>query len=138
MKAEKQHKLSFYGVDILNINFQSLKPFNFQEEIKLGIEADIVREKGSNDFKVYMSIDLGVEDFFSFSIAGLGSFEINNDGGNINENDILNLININAPAIMFPFMRSTITTFTSNMGGNVIPTIIIPPQFIQGNVKSVE
>ena len=42
-------------------------------------------------------------------------------------------INTNAPAIMFPYIRSFISTLTSNVG-NVTGTLNIPPQFFKGNL----
>jgi len=46
-------------------------------------------------------------------------------------------VNINAPAIMFPYVRAFITTLTTNLG-NVTSPLIIPTQFFKGELEEVQ
>ena len=126
--VESQKKLSFYGVDVVQTTFNSSKKFNFETEIKFGIDVKLITAPIEKDFSLLMKIDLDVENFFSFSITAIGNFELN---GATDDADRSAFINVNAPAIMFPYLRSIITTMTANFGGNIIPTIIIPPQFFK-------
>jgi preprotein translocase subunit SecB len=46
-------------------------------------------------------------------------------------------VDINAPAIMFPYVRAFITTLTTNLG-NVTSPLIIPTQFFKGELEEVQ
>jgi preprotein translocase subunit SecB len=43
-------------------------------------------------------------------------------------------MNINAPAIMFPYIRAFISNLTSNLG-NIIQTITLPPYFFGKEIE---
>ncbi len=81
-----------------------------------------------------MNIELSAENFFNLQFLSIGTFEID---GNIDGIIKKNFVNINAPAIMFPYVRSFITTLTSNIG-NVTTPLIIPSQFFQGELLELD
>lgn len=66
-------------------------------------------------------------------IVALGTFELK---GDFDEKTKKSFVNINAPAIMFPYLRSFISTLTSNLG-NVTGTLTIPTQFFKGELEEI-
>ncbi len=71
-----------------------------------------------------MDLELNVEKYFSLTLVAVGTFELDSE-----LDDVLRkgFVNSNAPAIMFPYVRSFISTLTANMG-NSVGTIVIPTQ----------
>jgi preprotein translocase subunit SecB len=136
MELNKQSKLSFYGIDIFETNFQCQKIFNFESEIEFDADAKLIIDKSENEiFKILMEVRIGAKDYFTLSVKAFGNFELN---GELDEDERRKLININTPAIMFPYLRSFISTMTSNLGGS-ISTIVIPPHFFKGeNLEVLE
>ena len=51
-----------------------------------------------------------------------------------NDKEIKPFIDINAPAIMFPYVRAFLSTLTANLGAG-FPPIILPPQIFQGELE---
>lgn len=134
MDIQEQPSLSFGGVDIINVNFESNRPFDTQKEINIDIDAKLLRKDNKEIFKVFMFAKLESEDFFLLEVQALGNFKLNNVTG---ERQAANLINVNAPAIMFPYIRSFITSFTANCG-DAISTVVLPPHFFGEKLESLD
>lgn len=137
MEAKEQIKLKFHGVDIpvVLLNSEKSKAQSDSVEISVSISAKAFYPKeNENWFKIVQEINLSCQDFFNLSVVGVGSFELAND---IDQNIRKSFININAPAIMFPYMRSFISTLTSNIG-NVTGAIVLPPHFFKGNLDEID
>ncbi len=137
MEAKEQIKLKFHGVDIpiVHLNSEKSKSQNDSVEISVSISAKaFYPNESKNWFKIVQEIHLTCQDFFHLSVVGVGSFELEND---IDQNTKQSFININAPAIMFPYMRSFISTLTSNIG-NVTGAIVLPPHFFKGNLDEID
>ena len=66
---------------------------------------------------------------FSLKVTIVGFFEYQ---ANLTDEDILEILEVNGNAILFPYLRSYITTLTSNSG---IPPLIIPTINIAKLVK---
>lgn len=134
MSIETQIKLEFISVDFPIVNLNSQKQYLGEDEINFNIEPRVYFPKEApNQFKIIQEVELSVPDNFNISIIAVGSFEIKN----VEDEKIRhNIININAPAIMFPYIRSFISTFTSNLG-SVTGTLTIPPQFFKGELPIV-
>ena len=134
MENATQTRLKFHGVTIVEVE---LKVFNRREgehNIDLKIDAKLVPiEEGSHEFRIWMQIEIVVPGFWEIKVGGFGNFELENAESDEN---IRNFINVNAPAIMFPYMRSFISMLTSNVGGS-IPVIVLPPQFFQGEIEEL-
>jgi preprotein translocase subunit SecB len=64
--------------------------------------------------------------------VAVGNFEISSD--EVTEEIRKTLINANATAIMFPYIRAFIATFTANLG-HTTGAIDIPTKFFKGNIK---
>ncbi len=67
-------------------------------------------------------------------MVGIGNFEFDKNCDNPDLKKAF--VNANAPAIMFPYIRSFVTNLTSNLG-NVTGPIIIPTQFFQGDLPEI-
>lgn len=128
-------KLSFIGVDILETTFHVSQPFSFEENVNLDVQVAF-KEHINNFFQLSMSITLKVEGYFHLFVRGLGNFSIEMADEDLNSDTIKSYIDVNAPAIMFPYMRSFISTFTANCGQS-IPTLVIPPQFFHGTLSKI-
>ncbi|MCZ2397308.1 MAG: protein-export chaperone SecB [Chitinophagales bacterium] len=137
MKISDQIKLKFYGVDFPIVNFNSLKPFQKgdKRKISINISPKIFYPKDKPDsFKIIQEVSLSSENFFELFVLAVGSFEIKSTA---KEKDRKNFINLNAPAIMFPYIRAFISNLTSNLG-NVTGALTIPPQFFKGDLEIVK
>ncbi|MBC7555101.1 MAG: protein-export chaperone SecB [Taibaiella sp.] len=83
-----------------------------------------------------MSVTLFAENHFSLLVTGVGTFQISGDEDEIGDEERNGLINFNATAIMFPYLRAFITTLTSNLG-DVTSPIILPTRFFKGDLEVV-
>lgn len=101
---------------------------NFREErVKLDIKIDksIKYSKDSNELlvtlKCYVFEDAEIKNYpFSLFVQVTGNFEAND----VPEGEFSTVTNINAVSILFPYIRSLISTLTANF--NVQP-LILPP-----------
>lgn len=135
MEVNKQTKLTFHGVDILNVNFNALAPREGELKIDIKCEPKVFYPVDDyNVFKIIMDIELKDESSFELALRAVGNFEIESELNN----DLRKVfVNSNAPAIMFPYIRSFISTLTANMG-NVTGTLVIPTQFFKGELEEIK
>jgi Preprotein translocase subunit SecB len=130
---ETQTKLQFKGIDIPIVDFKSVKPISGRHEISVEVVPKVFfSEDSETEFKVVQNVHVFVEDAFELTVAAIGSFKLS---GTPEEPVRTNLISVNAPAIMFPYIRAFIATLTANLGG-VIGTLNIPPQFFGALIVS--
>lgn len=132
MEITEQPKLSFKGVNIVNVNFKSLAPRAKDININVECEPIILLNKKKKDlFSVIMNIKVFSETYFELTLTAIGNFKLSAE---INEELSKKFLNVNAPAIMFPYVRAFITTFTANIG-EVTGTLMIPTQFFSGDIQ---
>jgi len=111
MKVEEQPKLRFNGVDIINVNFHTEKPLENDAELDLDVSPKVFYPKKEKQFfKIIIELSLRAQDYFELNIVALGKFQFDKKVDNEIRKEFAN---INAPAIMFPYLRSFISTFTS-------------------------
>jgi len=132
MEVSKQTKLTFHGVDILNVIFNAFSP----PQEALNIDVNCVPKvfyplDNKNIFRIIMDIDLKDERYFDLKVRAVGNFELDSE---LTEELRKHFVNSNAPAIMFPYIRSFISTLTANLG-NVVGSVIIPTQFFRGDLE---
>jgi len=109
------------------------KPLEGEEKTDLNVDAKLFpMAEGSQEFRIWMEVEVKVQDCWEIKVSGFGDFELLSDLA-----DIRKFINVNAPAIMFPYFRSFISTLTANTGGSV-PLITIPPRFFKGELEEVK
>lgn len=131
MEVNTQPKLSFHGVDIIDVTFKAKAPRGKQMDVKVECDPMIfLNRKKKNVFHVAMDVNISNDDYFSLSLKAVGKFRLNID---ITDEIKEKFLTVNAPAIMFPYIRSFITTFTASLG-DVVGTLIIPPQFFKGSI----
>jgi preprotein translocase subunit SecB len=134
MSTETQIKLKFISVDFPVVNFNSEKQFLGDDEIHIDIEPKVYLPKDDHKhFKIIQEVNIFVKETFKIFIIAIGNFELND----IEDEQLRkSFINLNAPAIMFPYIRSFISTLTANLG-DVTGTLNIPPQFFKGELPIV-
>jgi preprotein translocase subunit SecB len=137
MEVNNQINLKFHGVDFPIINLHSTEPLvnKNDKSININILPKVYYSKDKNNFfKIIQEIRLNSEDKFDLFILAVGNFELEES---IDENLKKKFVNINAPAIMFPYVRSFIATLTANLG-NVIGVLNIPTQFFKGDIEVID
>jgi preprotein translocase subunit SecB len=132
-----QIQLKFHGVDFPVINLKSENPFiqSPENRINIDIKPKVFYPSEQPDyFKIIQEVTLSSSNFFELFIISVGTFELKAD---VDKNLKKVFVNINAPAIMFPYVRAFITTLTTNLG-NVTSPLIIPTQFFKGELEEVQ
>ena len=135
MEVSHQPKLRFHGVDFIHIKFSTERQYDGSSSIDLNIEPKVFYPEGGNQiFKIFMDVSVHCEGFFNLNLVGIGTFEFDKEF----EDQKLKktFVNANAPAIMFPYVRSFVTTLTTNLG-NVTGPLVIPTQFFHGDLPEI-
>jgi preprotein translocase subunit SecB len=134
MEVSNQVKLKFHGVDILNVQFKAIDiPRDGMDMTISCIPRVFYPESDRHVFRILMEVVIKDERYFVLSINAVGHFELNRE---LDADLKKQFVNINAPAIMFPYVRSFITTLTANMG-RTVGTLIIPTQFFKGDIEEI-
>lgn len=136
MEISNQIQLKFHGVDFPILNLNSINPIldTKEKEINIIIKPKVFypREKPAF-FKIFQEIELSLDNHFNLFIIAVGTFELID---NLDDSTKKSFINVNAPAIMFPYIRSFISTLTTNLG-NVTGPLTIPTQFFRGELEEM-
>lgn len=129
-----QTKLVFQGVDILEVNFRSISASQKDMNINIECTPNVFYPENDNSlFKILMEINLKDDRYFNLNLKAIGNFKLSES---ITPELKKSFVNINAPAIMFPYIRSFISTLTSNLG-NTIMTLTIPTHFFNGDLEEI-
>lgn len=134
MEIKKQSSLAFDGVDIINVHFDSFRPIEPEQEISINIDAKLIHEEQSLMFKILMLTTVDCKEYFVLNVQALGTFRLSTLDSSVPASSF---INKNAPAIMFPYVRAFITSFSASCGAS-IPSIVLPPQFFNGELERLE
>lgn len=135
MEIEEQKGLNFNGVDFVKINFEAHGKYEGKKTIDITLKPRVFYPEGKTNnshFIIMMDVLLVCPKKFNLSLLALGNFIVGDD---LIGEKRKSIINTNAPAIMFPYVRSFISTFTSSLGDTTKGGIIIPPQFFSGNIE---
>jgi preprotein translocase subunit SecB len=135
MEVKKQSHLKFNGVDILNVEYKAFQQFDkTKSNLNTQITPRIFFPKDNPSFfQILMTVELSAEDSFSLKVLAIGNFQFS---GKISDKRKKIYSNANATAIMFPYVRAFISTFTSNLG-IVTGTILLPTQFFKGEKEEL-
>lgn len=135
MEVEEQPKLRFVGVDIVNIDFQSERRLDQEAEVDMDVRPKVFYpEDNQQFFKIVIELSLVAKDYFKLNLLAFGNFQFSKE---VEDEIRRQFVNVNAPAIMFPYLRSFVSTFTSNLG-NVTGNIVMPPQFFDGELEELQ
>ncbi len=129
--AGKQNHLRFDGVKFYSVHFDILGRPKENTDINLDINPKISYQS-STKFDIIFDVDLTIPEVFKLNLRAVGYFELNQEILN-NPNIKELLVNTNAPAIVFPYIRSFISMFTANLG--TIPSLTIPTHFFKGKLE---
>lgn len=135
MDIQEQVKLRFKGVDFPTVSLHSTEKFKEEEGriIKSNITPYYFLPKDhANKFGIIMNVEIEAEGYFKLKVIAVGHFELSKE--DIDEATRKSFINANSPAIVFPYVRSFISTLTSNVGGVTSP-IILPTRFFNGELE---
>lgn len=135
MDVKIQPILKFQGIDIVNVNVTLLNPINLDDQPKIDltiIPKVFYPENSPNEFTIIVDLKIEAKDFFNIAIVAFGRFNLNKSAI---EPEAKPFIDINAPAIMFPYVRSFLSTLTANLGAG-FPPITLPPHFFQGELEA--
>jgi len=136
MDVNTQVKIKFHGVDFPVVNLNSEHPLHNSTIESMDIEITPKVFYPDNDkliFKIVQELRLKADGIFELFVLAIGTFELDEKISEIERNQF---VNANAPAIMFPYMRSFITTLTANLG-NVTGTLTIPTQYFKGILEEI-
>jgi len=136
MEIKEQSKMYFHGVDIVQLNFESSQVFiaDGEKQIDVNITPRVFYSATEvSRFKIIMNVSLKAPHFFNLELIGIGNFEFEQELDDVIKKS---LVNTNAPAIMFPYIRSFITTFTANLG-RPTGTLTIPVHFFDGDLEEM-
>lgn len=132
MQIENQPKLVFLGVDIITVEYSNKGTVRHDSNIDVKIDPKVFYpENNKNGFSILVDLELKFQDIFQLEIQAIGNFLLVDS--NEDEGVRKQFVNVNAPAIIFPYLRSFVSTFTANLGSS-ISTIIIPTQFFKGDI----
>jgi len=139
MSEANQVKLRFQGVEFPIVNFKSQRPITNGSEkgiINVDIKPKVFYPKEAPEkFSIIQEVTVAAEGLFELYIVAVGSFSFS---GHLDQDTKDRFVNMNATAIMFPYIRSFITTLTANLGETVTGAIVIPPKFFRGEVQKVD
>lgn len=131
MTVERQENLKFKGVNFISLNYNCNKPHE-EEDIDMDIIPSIFLHQNSETFEIIMNVKISAEGSFEITTTAIGTFVILNPGEEYRHN----FMNVNAPAIMFPYVRSFLSTITASFG-KTTGTIIIPAQTFSGELEVI-
>lgn len=135
MEIKEQNKLSFEGVDIIHVEFEAHQRFDRSQEVEIEVDTKVFFPSDNDTlFNLLFDIKLHNEEYFNLEVRAISFFKTSED---IDKELKDNFINTNAPAIVFPYLRAFISTFTSNIG-STIGTFTIPPHIISGPIEVID
>lgn len=133
MPVQRQENLKFKEVNFISLNYNCSKPYD-SEEIILEITPSLFLYKDSEYlFDIVMAVSVIAKGSFTIETCAIGAFSIGEDAS---DNYRKIFMNQNAPAIMFPYVRSFLSTITASFGKST-GTIIIPAQTFSGELEVI-
>lgn len=119
MEANKS-EFSFLDYRINKCNFSIAKEdIEVKVHFDVDVKGDINKEK--NIFKLFMNLDIHGEDKLSILLESEATFSYKGD----DRQKLCNFMGVNAPAVLYPYLRSYVTMITVNAGLQplVLPTL---------------
>lgn len=115
-----QAELKFINFVVPHFEFKKKASTTDKSILEIKPRAIISRSKKQFHITLEVLLDREEDDFY-IQMLGVGIFEYEND----NEDLLLNFMSINGPAIVFPYLRSFISSMTSLSGFSTVtlPTL---------------
>jgi preprotein translocase subunit SecB len=132
MEIKEQAELRFEGVDIPKVHYQAKKPPKGKLNVEIGCTPSVFYPNDDTSaFRIVMDVEIKSENFFILQLRAIGNFNLSEE---ITEELKKKFVNSNAPAIMFPYIRSFVSMFTSNLG-QASRMITIPTHLFNGDLE---
>lgn len=123
-QVNTKSRLRFLDYVVDHIDFTTNPDFDDKSvDIKFDVRHEVAEELPDAFVTLHLEIfpNAKVNNYpFSFSISATGHFQIDTE----NPDEVKAFLNVNAVAILFPYVRALVTTYTAN--ANVRP-LILPP-----------
>lgn len=102
-------KINFLGFNILKSNFEIIKPIHNDVSLSVGFtpSGEIIKEEKKFILKLSVSI---TNECINIKIDSVAHFDITDIGENYS------FLYLNAPALLFPYLRAYISTLTNLSG----------------------
>lgn len=134
MNASPQSKLTFNGVDIVDIQLSAIRPHEAGKQIQFDVTPHVFYpQEEPNKFRIVVDAQLRSEGFFSLGVRAIGYFELDPETEQEHRKDF---INRNSVAIVFPYLRAFIATLSANLG-NTIGQVLLPTRFFSGELPEL-
>ncbi len=138
MTRELESYLIFDGYTVSKMEFKRNYSFDDNKEIELEFSFDGSVKISDDNRRALMELNCDIlnDDFlegkapFYLQIGLLGKFELSVDDDKFNIEDF----QLNGLAILLPYLRSIVTSFTSQAG---IPPVILPPINVYNAFKMI-
>lgn len=119
-----ESQLNFVNFVVPNFHFEKTRVE--AEENVFNLEPQALISRSKNQFHINIEIEIVNKDNdFILKMLSIGMFDFNTD----DEKALFGFISINGPAIIFPYIRSFISNFTSLSG---FDTITLPTLNLSG------
>ena len=123
VEGEITSSLRFISYNVVSLNFVNNEAFEKAPvSIDFEVSSEIMKKSDTlADVKITLNIfpDSVKNNYpFTMVLSVIGNFEIEN------VNDSSSLFEVNAVAIMFPYLRALVSTITANAN---VPPLILPP-----------
>ncbi len=133
-------QFQFKGFQILNSHIENIESEKISGSLTLDFSPRGERHVSNNEFKLYLGVKIKDEnDVFKVSIEAVGIYSF---GPEQEEKTLSNFFYVNAPAILFPYIRAYISTLTTLSGINtvILPTINLTSlcDNLKDNTKEIE
>lgn len=136
MEVKQQTKLDFKDVYITNLDYKLIGVANKNgDDIKLSVKPKLNIIDNHGRFDIAFLIALKVEEFFEITFQAVGIFQLSEEALK-DEKLVHRLMHHNSPAIVFPYIRSFVSNFTSSLG--LMQPIKLPTQFFHGDLESIQ
>lgn len=141
MYKESISKLRFENYFVKGLKFDINSEFESTDYLELDIDFNQELELDYEQKKAIIVLECKLFENaieknypFTLNVSLVGFFEFNSD---LSEEQIINMLEVNGTAILFPYLRSIITTITSNIGIQpiILPTLNIVDMLRQKNNK---
>ena len=136
MATKGIYQLLFEGVQIVEVEFKTMDgEFLKDSPVQFKIRPTVLHDKDDKTiFTLIMNASIISENIFTLKFIAIGNFRFEEE--DLNPDVRKKLVDFSAPAIMFPYIRSFVTTFTAAIGSLPKP-LVIPPQFFQTEIPEV-
>jgi preprotein translocase subunit SecB len=133
MDKNKQPGIKFNFVILSKSDFERKKSIQTKNEISIKYTCNNIINPNNQILETELTAEITEKnENFKFICSMVGVFTLENDSENLNLKDFAEM---NAPALIFPYIREHITSITSKAG---LQPVILPPTNIMALVQTTK